>query len=189
MDLCSTDSVAAIERYGVRVVNDTLARTDQEPGDQDPDVTETMPPIMEHTGCICTCDGSPSIALLRINDDRITKQRQDSAATAGVEGGAGGGSGGDGSDGDSGAQSAARGMATALQTANEASKAALHGLSGGFHHVLEFVRMRGRFFEDTHLDPIYRLWRKSDARMGYIISPGDFTQCLNESLEVRELTR
>ena len=163
-DLCSADVVGAIDRYGVKLKLNALRKWDpglggSPDGKSDDQIFQT--PIAAHVGMLATCDGSPSIALLR-RKDGIRKQRADAAAGAAAASAAG--------------QETHR-FAAALQDG-------LNNASGGFHHLLELVKMRGRFWEHTHLRAFYGKWRNSEPKLQMgVLCPSDPTACLSESLE------
>ena len=181
-DLCSKEVVRAIERFGAKVVRDTLERAERqgvEDAMQPLELRGEIPtPIMEHTGPLSSCDGSPSIAIIRIHDERVTMQRAAASAGDVRRDGGSSGSGSDESDDDDDGDLFA---ANAVDRARERRAAQrfrrrrreergdsdrLHNLSGGFHHMLEFLRMRGRMFEHTHLRAFFWQWRPSEPRMG-----------------------
>ena len=59
----------------------------------------------------------------------------------------------------------------------------IRNVYAGFHSVLEFRKMIGKCFEESHLGTFVNAWRPSEGKAKFILSPGDPTQCLAEFAE------
>ena len=53
-------------------------------------------------------------------------------------------------------------------------------LSGGFHTMLETLKMRGKMFAPGHMDSIWKLWRPSEKQRAWVFCPGDPNQVIEE---------
>jgi hypothetical protein len=56
--------------------------------------------------------------------------------------------------------------------------------NGGFHTILELLKMRGKLFALTHLRQAYKNWRPSEAQLNWVMDPGDPNQADDELIWV-----